>query len=367
MTDDATVMSPHAPRFLGKYRLDQELGRGGMGVVYRAYDPVIERTVALKTIHRELARGEGSEEFLARFRREIRAAGRCNHPNIVAVHDSGEAEGTPFLVMEFVSGEPLSRRLRDGQSVSLAVVRVVMMQLLAALDCAHGQGVIHRDIKPANLMLQANGRLKVADFGVASLSNSQSQTQHTIGTPSYMAPEQFTGELPTPVTDLYAAGVVLFELLCGHLPYRADNAAALMYQVMHTPLPDVPHSVPSALRAVVRKAIQRDPAARFPSAKAFGYVLKSALEGHQEALSSTSQAISALPGATPLDPNTVNALQDQLMSHVGPIARHYVKAALVHSTTVEAFKERLAQHIPNAQERTRFMGTATPNLTTSRR
>ncbi len=261
---------------LGKYVLQQALGTGSMGVVYRAYDPIIDRIVALKTLHHELMEGADGAMFLARFQREVKAAGRCNHPNIVMVYDYGEDQGRPFIAMEYIEGESLCQAMR-GQPIALSVVSVVMMQLLAALAYAHKQNVIHRDIKPANLMMLRNGQLKVTDFGIASLNRGQTLTMQTVGTPCYMAPEQFLGHKPTPLSDLYSAAVVMYEMLSGLRPFRGPSLTELVHQVHYEPLPPLPYKLPSKLRAVVSKALSRDPAARFPSAKAFAQAIHEAI------------------------------------------------------------------------------------------
>ncbi len=262
---------------LGKYFLHEEIGVGSMGAVYRAYDPLIDRFVALKTLHHDLMVGPEGQQFLARFQREVQAAGRCNHSNIVQVYDYGEDQGRPFIAMEFIEGEPLSKALR-GRPIGLAVVNVVMMQLLAALKCAHNQNVIHRDIKPANLMMQSQGQLKVTDFGIASLSRGQTLTMQTVGTPSYMAPEQFLGHKPTPASDLYSAAVIMYEMLAGLRPFRGPSLTELIHQVTNDPLPPLPTLVPHPVRQVVYQAASRDPASRYLSAKAFAQALYQAFK-----------------------------------------------------------------------------------------
>jgi serine/threonine-protein kinase len=171
------------PRQIGKYRLDAILGRGAMGVVYRAFDPLIERTLALKTVHRAVADPEQALEMLQRFRKEAQAAGRLMHPHIVAVHEYGETDDLAFIAMEFVDGSPMSD-LVAGAPLPLAQVTAWMGDLLAALDYAHARGVVHRDIKPANLLVTPDGRIKVGDFGIARIESSTlTQTGGVLGTP----------------------------------------------------------------------------------------------------------------------------------------------------------------------------------------
>jgi serine/threonine protein kinase len=181
---------------LGKYRIDSILGKGAMGVVYKAFDPHIERIVAPKTIRKELFSNSQQQELISRFKNEAQAAGRLNHPNIVAVYDYGEDSESAYIAMEFVEGTPLSTLMVAGRPIALNRVTAWMGDLLLALDYAHLRGVVHRDVKPANLLITNAAQVKVSDFGIARIESSTlTQTGSMIGTPSYMSPERFRGDV----------------------------------------------------------------------------------------------------------------------------------------------------------------------------
>jgi serine/threonine protein kinase len=246
----------------GRYQIVSRIAAGGMGEVYRARDPVLEREVALKILHPSLAADPG---FIDRFRREARSAAMLGHPNIVAVHDWGETGGTYFMVMEFIRGPNLRTvLLRDG-ALQPAQAAEVVAGVLAALDHAHRRGIVHRDIKPENVMLtSADGVPKVADFGLArAFADSRvSQAPGTVtGTVQYLAPEQVEGEQADPRTDLYSTGVVLYELLTGEVPFTGETSVAIAYKHLRERVPPPStsnHMVPVALDRVVLNATERD-------------------------------------------------------------------------------------------------------------
>src|SRR5271163_3236400 len=185
---------PELPPAIGRYRVDQELGRGAMGIVYKGHDPEIDRPVAIKLVRMDLLESGRREDYLARFRREVQAAARCLHPNIVAIYDFGSHEGEPFFVMEFVDAAPLDASLPKDSGIGAEAAGAIVLQLLDALAGAHALGVTHRDIKPANLLLAADGRVKVMDFGISRVSTSHlTQAGAVMGTPRYMSPEQIRG------------------------------------------------------------------------------------------------------------------------------------------------------------------------------
>lgn len=269
------------PARLGKYEILRELGQGAMGIVYEGRDPVIDRRVAIKTLKREQLERSEADEVIARFKREAQAAGRLNHPNVVAIYEYGEeADGTAFIAMEFVQGRELKDLFEADERIALPMVGRIMGQLLSALEHAHRNGVTHRDIKPANIILLADNTVKVADFGVARIDSSNlTQTGTVIGTPSYMSPEQFMGQTVDGRSDLFSAGVVLYQLLTGEKPFTGA-----LTTIMHKVLKEDPTwpsvlnvHVPPRLDAVVRTALAKRPDERFQDAALFRAALDAAL------------------------------------------------------------------------------------------
>ncbi len=263
---------------LGRYEIRRELGRGAMGVVYEAYDPMIKRVVALKTIRADQLDGAEAPTILARFRREAEAAGRLNHPNIVSIFDFGEDGGTSYIAMELVSGRDLKSRFDAGERFSTADAIRCTGQILDALDYSHRQGVVHRDIKPANVFVQDDGTVKVADFGIAHLdSSSLTQAGSVMGTPSSMSPEQILGLPVDGRTDVFSTGVVLYQFVTGERPFGAAATTTAMQKVLkEDPLPPSTLNVqlPDAMDAVVRKALAKKPDDRYASAAEFAAALR---------------------------------------------------------------------------------------------
>jgi eukaryotic-like serine/threonine-protein kinase len=257
----------------GRYEIVGELGRGAMGVVYKAVDPVIGRTVAVKTI-RLSAEGTGLSraELLARFQTEARAAGLLTHPNIVVVFDAGEEDGLYYITMELVEGKSLQALLDDGHAFPLPRVLRIMEQALSALQFAHERNVIHRDIKPANIMLTADDTVKVTDFGTAKILQfgTVQQTAHVMGTPSYMSPEQVKGRAVDGRSDIFSLGVMLYEMLTGEKPYPGQNITTVIYKIVNEePVPPkhVDPAIHAGISAVVMKALAKDPEARYQSCR----------------------------------------------------------------------------------------------------
>jgi len=288
MSDELTTLRPQQPsplpHKLGKYEIRREVGRGAMGVVYEAFDPVIQRRVALKTLVTELSSSSQSETYLKRLQREAQAAGRLTHPNIVAVYDFGEeplsggkgAARIAFIAMEFVDGRELESCLHAGERFEVPAVVRIMGQLLDALEYSHKAGVVHRDIKPGNIMLLADGSIKVADFGIARVEASTlTQTGMIMGSPTYMSPEQLLGQTVDARSDLYSAGVVLYKLLTGEVPFSGS-----LTNVTHKALNDQPSPpsilnvhVPKTADALLARALAKRPAERFQSAAEFKQAL----------------------------------------------------------------------------------------------
>jgi len=270
-----------APATLGRYRLERPLGRGAMGTVYLARDSAAARPVALKTLALA-SEFEGAELTQARerFFREANMAGRLQHPDIVAIYEAGEAQGLAFIAMEYVNGHDLFRHTQAAHLLPVATVLLVLARVARALAHAHRHGVVHRDVKPANVMIDAAamggaaaGVVKVTDFGIARITDAhRTRTGLVLGTPSFMAPEQLAGGVIDGRTDLYALGVMLFQLLTGTLPHTAESMGRLMHQIANDVAPDVRSLRPDlsqALTAVVARALEKRPEARFQDGDRF--------------------------------------------------------------------------------------------------
>ena len=265
---------PAAGQMLGRYVLDRLIGSGSMGSVYLGRDPKIGRPVAIKTLAlSQLFAGAELAEARTRFFREAETAGRLQHPGIVTIFDAGEDRGLAYIAMEFLSGHDLQPNTQSARLLPVSQVLDIAARMALALAYAHRQGVVHRDIKPANVMLDPDtGAVKLTDFGIARITDSsRSRTGMVLGTPSYMAPEQMAGDLVDGRADLYALGVVLFQLLTGRLPHEAPSLAALMRQIANEPAPDVRSlrpELPEALANVVALALEKRPALRYADGQA---------------------------------------------------------------------------------------------------
>jgi len=246
---------------LGRFQIVSELGRGAMGVVYKALDPELARTLAIKTVNMAIER-EGMEHYEARFYQEARAAAGLNHPNIVTVYDIGKSGDVAFMAMEYIEGVELRTLLEGGQSLALPRAVSIAAQVAEALAYAHGRGVVHRDIKPANIMVVREGPVKITDFGIARMRAAEVQTQTgtMLGSPKYMSPEQVLGKRADHRADIFSLGVILYEMLTGTAPFSGENITALMYQIVNfaPPAPStVNHAVPEFLDYVVAKMIAK--------------------------------------------------------------------------------------------------------------
>ena len=254
-------------RRLGKYELHQLLGEGAMGIVWKAYDTVLRRYVALKLLSSSFRKTKDMQE---RFLREARAAGAIQHANIVTVYDLGESEGQLFIAMELVEGRDLSDMIALRDPLALERKLDITIEVLAGLHFAHQRGVIHRDVKPSNVRVMPDGRVKIMDFGIARLQKADATGSGAIvGTPTYMAPEQITNGAITAATDVFSVGCLLYELLCYQRPFEAESVHGVLYQVLTTeprPLRTVTPSIPAALERVVAKAMNKVPHERYESA-----------------------------------------------------------------------------------------------------
>ncbi len=281
----------------GKYEARGTLGAGAMGTVVEAFDRMIERRVAVKLVKLPGGGDAEAEEAHARFRREAQAAGRLSHPNIVGVYDYGENADTAWIVMEMVEGGSLKSIIDRGDRMPVAEVVRLMEEILSALAYSHGRGVVHRDIKPANIMLAGDRSVKIADFGIARIENSSmTQVGTVMGTPAYMAPEQLRGEAVDARADIWAAGVVLYQLLTGEKPFEG-NYTALMHRVLNTEPPppsQLAVSAPRGFDSVLARALAKRPDDRFPSAAAFAEAIRAA--GSAEATGFGFAGAGKLPG-----------------------------------------------------------------------
>ena len=267
-----------------RYRVEAKIGAGGMAEVYRGFDQVLSRTVAIKVLHPQFARDSA---FVERFRREAQAAARLNHASIVGVYDHGTDNGTQFIVMEFIEGRTLADALGAGRQPTPIQAAEVTQHICEALAAAHAQGVVHRDIKPENIMVTRDGTVKVMDFGIARLltgPETAPQTSAVLGTASYLSPEQAQGQPVDARTDIYSLGTVLYEMLTGRPPFTGDSPVAIAYK--HVNEPPVPPSqrnpdVPPSLDAVVMRALAKNPANRYQSAGEFAEDLDRVRKGQQ--------------------------------------------------------------------------------------
>ena len=258
------------PQRIGRYDITAELGKGAMGVVYKATDPNIGRTVAIKTTRLD-THGLDAQDLLRRFKNEARSAGTLNHPNIVTIFDAGEQEGIFYIAMEYIEGQTLHDLLSQHRSLPVEKVIEIVRQVCAGLDYAHAHGVIHRDIKPANIMLAANGVVKVMDFGIAKTGGTMTATGQVLGTPNYMSPEQVKGKTIDGRSDIFGVGVLLYEMLTGEKPFDGQNITTIIYKIVsENPIPprELDVTIHPGLSAVVTKALAKSPDSRYQTGAA---------------------------------------------------------------------------------------------------
>jgi serine/threonine-protein kinase len=276
---------------LGRYDLTRVLGKGAMGIVYEGLDPRLNRKVAIKTILKgHLDDEAASKEYSMRFMREAQSVARLNHPNIVQVYDFGEQGDIAYIVMEFIKGKELKNFFDANERFELKEAVRIMCELLDALELAHEAGIVHRDIKPANVMLDSQARVKLADFGVARVTDDRSNAEKTqagtmVGTPAYMSPEQITGGSIDRRSDVFSAGIILYQFLVGEKPFTGSGAWTIAKKIIqdHPPVPSsINNTISPLFDAVVNKALAKSVEQRYQSAREFGAALKRALEGKSE-------------------------------------------------------------------------------------
>ena len=378
------------PDRLGKYPVTEVLGKGAMGIVYRAYDPVIKRPVAIKTIRKELIEDDEKAETLSgRFRREAQAAGALSHPGIVAVYEYGEDDQYAYIAMEYVEGNSLREYLARAPNFDEGDIVSIMVQLLEALEFAHNHAVWHRDIKPANILVMSNGRIKLTDFGIARIESADRTRANVImGTPGYIAPELYLGGEIDQRIDIFAAGVLFYHLLAGQAPFRG-RAEAVMHDVCyHDPPPpsqaDPQHRWPQ-YDAVVARAIAKAPAQRYASAGAFraailaeyaqpvsttisestiisNIVRPIAVEPSTPTLRSTP--LPSVPGTSTPPPTGWSAtvlagVEIELARFVGPVAKVLVRRAAREHRQIEPLTQALLAAIDRKEDREAFCRAVT--------
>ncbi len=335
---------------LGRYEIAGELGRGAMGIVYKAHDPVLDRSVALKTI--ALADNEsGRGEYQKRFFQEAKAAARLNHPRLITIYDFGEEGDLAWMAMEMLAGTELRERIGQGPVPVREAVKIAE-QVADGLGFAHEHGVVHRDIKPGNIMLMPRGQVKIMDFGVARVrvSSVKTQTGTRLGTPKYMSPEQATGRTVDHRSDIFSLGIVLYEMLTGASPFQGSDSTEVMYNVTSREAiapSRINAEVPETLDLVLRKALAKDPEERYQDAYELAADLQACLVELRGAASSPDA--SPLPGARTADAAAAEMEKTQLLapdaSAIGaetrlPISRRFDSAAALRRLAEPGKRDR---------------------------
>src|SRR5215472_11715844 len=309
---------------LGRYEVLSELGKGAMGVVYLAKDPVIGRMVAIKTIRASTMGDDDAEsrEFRERFIREAQTAGILSHPNIVTIHDIGEdpETQTSFIAMEYIEGKNLKTLLGERAHFSHDQIADVIAQVAEAIDYAHRKGIIHRDIKPANIIITTDEKVKITDFGIAKVASSNlTTTGQFLGTPNYMSPEQVSGAPVDGRSDIFSLGVVLYELLTRKKPFSGDNLTAISYKIVHedfTPPAELSSEVPPEFNPIVARAMAKDPWNRYQRGKDFALALHQ-LRAHLEEQRAL-QDLGTMVAEAEFMPTLRLANLEQLVAEPGP-------------------------------------------------
>ncbi|WP_299705989.1 serine/threonine-protein kinase [uncultured Tateyamaria sp.] len=354
---DHTVIAPQGPQKIGKYRIRAKLGEGAMGVVYDAHDQDIDRFVAIKTVHKHLIDAAGEEDWLTRFSREAQAAGRVLHPNLVTIFDYLEQDGRPYLVMERLEAKTLEDRMSEPQSLTLTQVAAIFGQILDGLSAIHEAAIVHRDMKPANIMLTAKGGVKLTDFGIARFTKMDRTSAGMIGTPAYMAPEQFSGDEVCARSDVYATGIILYEILTGRQPYRGGGITAVMLASKGESVPPpstLAPDLPAALDAVVMTAICPDPNGRYASAVEMRTALLAAVSTHGATLTASPEvgaprSLETMIGRLSL--TTMLRVEESLVARIGPIGKLLARRAAETAVTQEDLLQQILGEVSDPSER----------------
>jgi len=329
---------------LGRYRIVSELGRGAMGAVYRAVDPLIEREVAIKTLLDDLP-AEIMQEVRERFLREARSAGRLNHPNIVTIFDVGEDAGVAYIAMELLEGRSLQQMLRAQPRLALAAAADIAAQVADALDHAQQYRIVHRDIKPANVMVASSGRCKLTDFGIAYIpTSSMTQTGATLGSPKYMSPEQVAGIAVDGRADLFSLGVMIYEMLTGRNPFVREGDTTPV-QVMHrisvepaAAMRTHDPAIPEALERIVRRALAKKPQDRYARAADMAEELRRATREASGVGTAYDKTVK------------VEAVRDQLLDDLDTFARRFDEEQQAQLRAADAERQRREQELRAAEE-----------------
>jgi len=323
-------------RKLGRYEIVGELGKGAMGVVYCARDPLLDRTVAIKTINMELAQDE-MKEFEARFYQEAKAAGGLNHPNIVIIYDIGKSGNIAYMAMELLQGKELKTLMSKATALPVAYAVDVAAQIAEGLGYAHEHGIVHRDVKPANIMIVRGELVKITDFGIARMRSANVQTQVGIvlGSPRYMSPEQVAGKRAEPRSDTFSLGVILYEMLTGRPPFNGEDVTSVMFQILNLVPPPpsaVNTEVPEMLDFIIAKALAKASADRYGNASELAADLRECQKRIEAAAVSTAAApVAAKPATTSFHPE----FAADLLSTTAPAERRKDKEVDPNADTVE--------------------------------
>ena len=318
------MSAPQAPARIGRYRVLGELGRGAMGIVYRAEDEKLGRPVAIKTVLVTLETEE-ADGYLARFRQEARALGALNHPAIITVHEYGDEGDLAYMVMELLEGRELRRLLQEGAMAPAAAAEIAA-QVAAGLAYAHSRGIVHRDVKPSNIMVLDGNRAKVMDFGIARVraSDVKTQTGFMLGSPKYMSPEQVVGRAVDGRSDLFSLGVVLCEMLTGRAPFHGADVHTLMFDICngrHVPPSHTNPAIPEVLDLIVARALEKAPEARYQDGEAMARDLRECLAQlpREAARLRTAEAIPAARPAAVARPTADSADADRTVARTAPL------------------------------------------------